>query len=159
MIAFRYLLVFILPTMLAVALEVATSSMRIEAFHEAVKIIDLTFSKDAEIKKQALESIGSDEGTKLSTKLDRFFAAAVPLGCMVLALAIPMQAKPERIIDFMTTLFCGFCVAFWLIGFYRMEWFEFGLCLLLGIALAAVTLLVRTRLINTSSQYQANQTL
>ncbi|ETD81578.1 hypothetical protein [Rhodobacter capsulatus] len=135
----RHLLLFFLPIVLAVGLDVATAPLRRQLYQQSGVFLRDLFSNDPERVRTTLESLGQG-GISLSESLDWGLRAAVVIGFLAFSRLIPKSASSHSAVNFLTTLCVGFGFAKLNGGFAGLDWVELGLCLIIGLCLAVVAL-------------------
>ena len=142
MVAVRFVLIFMLPIIIALLLHYGTFSLNAMAHQEAREWLNLALSADEETKKAAYGELAKGSKFRLHHWLHIISAGSILVVGLVSALVIPINSPPERTVNFMTALLCGFCFAKLFIAYSLIPWTEFGV----WVAGALVCALIFTKL-------------
>lgn len=139
----RFVLIFTVPIIFALLLDVGTFPYRAAAHQEASELLYNMITADTEVRAAYIETVLAEDKIQLSRLLDWFFAGAIVVGAVIFTMIIPVTYSIKRTVDLLTTMVVGFCTAKIIFGFGGMDWPDFAIWMGLGLAGALTITAIR----------------
>lgn len=143
--AFRYLLLFLLPISFVWLLELATSPLQVELHLQARVFLNSALSQDPEVSRDAYRSVGMDDFRNLSWRVDWLFRGSMFLSIVIFSLLIPRRASHDTEANLLTVICASIAIAKAFGSLYQLSWHELAGVLLAGLMAAILVMRVRRR--------------
>lgn len=148
--AFRYLLLFMLPLSSVWLFEYVTFPLQEHLRLQAGVWLNSALSQDTEVSRDAYRSVGSADFLKLSWRVDWLFRGGIFLGVVIFSLLIPRRAQGGTEANLLTAICMGFVIAKISGALHQLSWPELSGVLLAGFMAAILLMRVRKRCVNIS---------